>query len=319
MGRIFNAEIMGVIMILSYMLTAHIHDAYVDIKIIIVLFVLGFLAHVWGAYHNDRMDYRIDKDAEYCQHKPLIAGTVDRWSAFLIECTLITTLFLIVFLLSETINWIITIYAIGAIGLAWAYNRYNKDSQTANIIGQMYAAFVVLLGMSMIVRFDAIVFLSAIAIGLNGVYLNIVEADIKDVDGDIVNVPKALGVYFGPDGYAQNIGKFYMLNECLKLVIGGIVISTLILLEASIWLIVLAFILYCVNWVIRGRMFIHMCSDREHMKNHIALQELTAIMFISTIYMAIHWSIPLIVVLYIFVWLVLWDKIMWGTWLRPQV
>ena len=81
----------------------------------------------------------------------------------------------------------------------------------------MYASFAVLIGMSMIVNFDWIVFLSSLILGLNGVYLNIIEADLKDITGDIINVPKALGVRFEA-GKASNVRKFYLLNEGLKIV-----------------------------------------------------------------------------------------------------
>ena len=56
------------------------------------------------------------------------------------------------------------------------------------------------------------IFLSALVMGLNGIYLNIVEADLKDVKGDMVNVPKALGLYF-KEKKAVNKLNFYFLNR----------------------------------------------------------------------------------------------------------
>ena len=97
-----------------------------------------------------------------------------------------------------------------------------------NVVGQFYAGFVVLIGMSIVVDFDVILGVLALVIGLNGVYLNIVEADIKDIRGDIVNVPKALGVRVFK-GRAYNVMKFYLVNDLIKIVMFLLVLWVLLL------------------------------------------------------------------------------------------
>jgi hypothetical protein len=187
-----------------------------------------------------------------------------------------------------------------------------------NIIGQLYATFFALVGMSAVKDFDGIVFLSAVLLGLNGVYLNIVEADLKDIKGDVVNVPKALGVVFR-DGKAINKTKFDLLNEVLKLIMFILILVILHLENAGTGIFITAWVFFLVNWGVRRAMFARLSSDREKMKRYIAFQELTSILLISTVYMIVHFTVPVLVLGFVVVWLTSWNTFLWGTLVRPQV
>ncbi|MCK4823606.1 UbiA prenyltransferase family protein, partial [bacterium] len=215
LGRLFNAEVLSVIFILSYILTAHLYNTAIDGVTLVGLFIMGILTHIWGCYNNDRLDLSIDKQATYCSHKPLVSGSISVKTAKIIENLALVVIFGIAIYLSPKVTT--PLYLFGLIALAYLYNRLNKSNMFINIVGQMYACFAVLVGMSIIVDFDFTLFLSAIVMGLNGVYLNIIEADLKDVEGDTINVPKALGLKF-KGGKAVNKIKFYALNEGMKLV-----------------------------------------------------------------------------------------------------
>jgi 4-hydroxybenzoate polyprenyltransferase len=316
LGRLFNAEILGIILIISYILTTKIHESNVDVTIIIGLFIVGIFAHVWGAYNNDRFDLLIDKNAFYCIHKPLVSGTISINTAKKIEYIILFVFILLTIIISPKIST--SIYLIIAIILAYTYNRFNKSSMITNIIGQMYASFVVLVGMSVVVDFDYIVFLSAIVIGFNGVYLNVVEADLKDIEGDVVNVPKALGVRIN-NGSASNTIKLYLLNDIIKGIIFLLIIQILILEEIGTYIILIAFGIFFCNYYIRYIMFKSLSENREKMKKYFATQEFTSILLISTIYIIINPLIPIIIILFVILWLCIWNKYLWGTFLNPQV
>jgi 4-hydroxybenzoate polyprenyltransferase len=326
LGRLFNAEILALILILSYALSAKLYGIQMDIRILIALFFGGIFAHIWGGYNNDRMDLSIDKSAVYCAHKPLVSGRISIKSAKIIEYVALVTFIGLIFfsLYLSRISFFslstlyTSIYLLGAIALAAFYNRFNKSNMFINVIGQMYATFVVLVGMSMVVNFDKIVFISALIMGLNGVYLNIIEADLKDMEGDIINVPKALGVRFEGEK-AMHIFKFYLVNEGIKIVMFLLILIVLFLEKASIYYIGIACILFVFNYLVRISMFKHLFPDREKMKRHIAVQEITSILLISTIYMIIHPLLPVLIAAFVALWLVLWNKFLWGTYVRPQV
>lgn len=330
LGRLFNAEILALIFVLSYLLSAKLCDIQINIKILIALFVGGIFAHICGGYNNDRLDLSIDKNAKYCEHKPLVSGSISIKTAKIIECIALL-IFVGLVLYSSYIsessittvlksNRIIStvIYLLCAASLAYLYNRFNKSNMLINVVGQMYASFAVLIGMSIIVDFNFIVFLSAIVIGLNGVYLNIIEADLKDVGGDIVNVPKALGVRF-EKGKAVNIFKFYLVNELIKIVMFALILLILLLENVGIYYYILACIFFVVNCLVRITMFKNMSSNREKMKRYIAAQEITSILLISTIYIVVNPFLPIIIVLLIILWLSIWNKLLWNTYIRPQV
>jgi 4-hydroxybenzoate polyprenyltransferase len=316
LGRLFNAEILALIFGLSYILTSKLYGLQIDYKIIIGLFIAGILSHIWGGYNNDRLDLSIDKTADYCSQKPLVSGTISIRDAKIIEFSLQIFVISLILLMSPRISTLG--YLFGAFSLAYLYNRYNKSNMFINIIGQMYASFAVLVGMSLIVNFDYIIFISAIVIGLNGIYLNIIEADLKDIKVDIINVPKALGLKFKRNK-AVNITKLYLLNEGIKIIMYILVFYILYLEEIGTIVTSIALVFFIVNFIIRASMFKQLSSNREKMKPYIVLQELTSILFISTIYMIVHPAIPIIIVLFVMIWLVIWNKILWGTHLRPQV
>ena len=76
LGRLFNAEILSIIFILSYLLSAKLYNITTNLSVILTLFIGGIFAHIWGSFNNDRLDLEIDKKAEYCAHKPLVSGKI---------------------------------------------------------------------------------------------------------------------------------------------------------------------------------------------------------------------------------------------------
>jgi 4-hydroxybenzoate polyprenyltransferase len=316
LGRIFNAEILALLYVLTYIFTSELYGFEIEFKIIVGLFVVGILSHIWGAYNNDRLDLCIDKGADYCSHKPLVSGSISIKQAKIIEYSILLIIIALVLVMSPKL---VTLgYLFGAYLLAYLYNRYNKSSMFINVIGQMYASFAVLVSMSFVVNFDYIVFLSAIVIGLNGIYLNIIEADYKDIRGDIVNVPRSLGLRF-KENKAVNITWFYIVNEIIKIIMYVLVFYILYLENTELFVKIIAIIFFALNFVVRILMFRKLTPNREKMKPFFALQEFTSILFISIIYVIIHPVLPLIIILFVILWLSIWNKILWGTYFRPQV
>jgi len=316
LGRLFNAEILSLLYILSYLLSAKLYEKTIDLKIIFILFFLGILTHIWGCYNNDRLDLEIDKKAKYCSHKPLVTGSISIKSAKTIEYLCLLSVIIVFIIISSKISTI-SYLSVGII-LAYLYNRYNKSNMFINIIGQMYATFFALTGMSVIIDFDFIVFLSCIIMGLNGVYLNIIEADIKDIEGDKINVPKSLGVRF-IKGKVANLKKFYILNEVIKIIMYILVFYILYLEKVVLNVYLITSIFIFLNLIIRIFLFKKLKDDREKIKPFIALQELSSILFISMIYFIIHPIIPFLIIIFVLLWLTVWNKILWNTYLRPQV
>ena len=98
-----------------------------------------------------------------------------------------------------------------------------------------------------------------------------------------------------------------------------LIISILLLEKAGVNYLLLAFCLFFINYLVRLSMFKNLSSDREKIKRYIAAQELTSIFLISTIYMIINPFLPIIVIVFVIIWLSIWNKVLWGTYFRPQV
>jgi len=316
LGRIFNAEILALLYVLTYIFTANLYNVKYDYLIITLLFFVGLLSHIWGAYNNDRLDLITDKKVKYCSHKPLVSGTISIKTAMFIEYLILILIVVLILLMSPKISTLG--YLFGAYLLAYLYNKYNNSNMFINVIGQMYASFAILVSMSFIVNFDYIVFLSAIVIGLNGIYLNVIEADLKDIEGDIINVPKSLGLRFR-NNKAENITKFYLVNEVIKVSMYLLVYYILYIENVELTFRLIAIAFFALNFIARIAMFKNLSYDREKMKPYFALQEITSILFISMIYVIVNPLFPIIIVLFVLLWLSIWNKILWGTYLRPQV
>lgn len=316
LGRLFNAEILALILVLSYSLTATLHNVEIDPLIISTLFLSGVLMHVWGCYNNDRLDLPIDKKAGYCGHKPLVSGSISVYRARVIETFVFLAFFLTVSVLSAKFSTIL--YLSCSVALAYLYNRFNKSSMFFNIVGQFYAMFAVLVGMSLVVGFDFVVFLTALVLGLNGTYLNIIEADAKDIEGDIVNVPKALGVRV-KNGKWVNTWKFGILEHGLKAAMYLLLLAVLVLESANIITFVLFTVIMVVNMKMRAVLVSELSVDRERLKPYIAAQEFSSVLLISTVYMVVWPWVVVVVPLFVVCWLCCWNRCLWNTWLRPQV
>ena len=316
MSRVYNGHVMGMILILSYLLAATLNDVPIEFWKIIGLFIAGLLAHAWGAYNNDRHDLGIDRKAGYCSHKPLVSGKVGRVTAFWLE-TLFLFAFMAVIVVISPSMWTLG-YMLAAIGIAAVYNRFNKSSQFINIVGQFYATFVVLIGMSLVVTFDLRILFIALAMGVNGVYLNTVEADLKDIGGDDINVPKALGVRV-ERGILVNWQRFAIYAMVLRGVVACLVLLTVMALGMPKGILYLVLFVALVNYGTATLFFVKMSPDREAMKPYIMIQELSAILLISIPFMYVWPFLPLVVLVFAAAWLCVWNFVLWGKPMAPQV
>ena len=114
------------------------------ISILIPLFLVGIIVHVFGEILNDYMDYEIDKANIELKDKPLVSGDISKRSALigLILCLVFLIIILVYFPFNVFSILMLSIAAITGI----IYQIISKKWLHSAIFLALYAFFIVLFG-----------------------------------------------------------------------------------------------------------------------------------------------------------------------------
>jgi 4-hydroxybenzoate polyprenyltransferase len=114
------------------------------IPILIPLFLVGIIVHVFGEILNDYMDYEIDKESNELSEKPLVSGEVSKRNAAigLILCLVFLTMILIYF----PFNLLSFLMLIIASSTGIIYQIISKKWLHSAILLGLYAFFIILFG-----------------------------------------------------------------------------------------------------------------------------------------------------------------------------
>lgn len=238
------------------------------IPIIVSLFFVGIIVHVFGEILNDYMDYEIDKTSAELSDKPLVSGEVSKNSALV--GLIICFTFLIIILVYFPFNWLSIVMLFIASLTGIIYQIISKKWLHSAVFLGLYAFFIVLFGgvyaggFNNIINIPPLVYIIS-TLGFFQLWINTaILGHLKDIKNDsefgVVTLPMRLGVKVESDGktpklimsmgfrsfviFIQIINlviafiplvfyqKFYNGNiNIFLLLIGLIVISTIIMLS----------------------------------------------------------------------------------------
>lgn len=114
------------------------------IPIIISLFFVGIIVHVFGEILNDFMDYDIDKASAELSDKPLVSGEVSKHSA--LTGLIICFIMLIIILVYFPFNWLSIVMLFIASLTGIIYQLISKKWLHSAVFLGLYAFFIVLFG-----------------------------------------------------------------------------------------------------------------------------------------------------------------------------
>ncbi len=163
-----------------------------ELGLILILFIIGIMTHIFGFTANEVIDLEIDKRSPDLKDKPLVKGTIARSGALtylassVILAYILTFIFfylnpddrsqleLVIPLIFLTISWI----AIGA------YDLVSKSFIGSDVFLALWPFFLVLFGGSIVtLDLSPILFIVA-GLALMQLFIQNIMAGLKDIDHD---------------------------------------------------------------------------------------------------------------------------------------
>ena len=176
--------------------------AELDLKNLLLLFLIGVITNIGGQTHNDIMDIEIDKRSKELKKRPLVSGTVSMKTAkiIILVCLLAVIALLIVY--------IPNIYAISILfisfGFGTLYNIYSKKLPGADLFLSVCMALLVLFGAITVTDnfkgFQDIRILTWIIVIITFIHVFLMDAlggGLKDLKNDRDAGSKTLALFLG--------------------------------------------------------------------------------------------------------------------------
>lgn len=180
-------------------LTVGVYDFYS----LLILFVIGTFAALYGFILNDFADVEVDKLSKELQGKPLVSGDISKNTALMICVFFILLSFLMIFVLwyKETLDCfkfgaLLCIFFATLLGSI--YNFYGKRIVGSDFLVAISMGFVFLFGALSFGEPNVITWIIFLLTFNNLLHMNAVEGGIKDADHDpligVKNIASVSGV-----------------------------------------------------------------------------------------------------------------------------
>jgi len=297
---------------------------------LILVFIIGALAALYGFILNDFADIEVDKLSKDLQGKPLVSGNISSQTALLI-----CVFFILLTFLSTTVLWYgqtIDIYKIGAVlsivgagVLGSIYDFFGKRFVGSDILVAISMAFVFLFVALSFGRPNVITWIIFILTFNNLLHMNAIEGGIKDSDHDYLLGVKNIALNSGVKVVDDKI----TIPNIFKSISLGIRSFTAILLfipfiffgyEYYIWQIIILIIAIFGVFFLTIKLLSIKKFERNKIRKFIAGQSflrysLVPIMLISII--GLNYSIILIV--FPIIWYILFAPLLGEKLFRPRM
>jgi 4-hydroxybenzoate polyprenyltransferase len=201
LGRIHSSVLSGLAPAIGAMVMG-----LAEIKLIIILFIIGVLTHIFGFTANEIIDIEIDKKSPDLKNKPLVKGTISKSGAliFVISSLILAYIFAVIFfyLKSDDKSQMELIFPIILLTLSWlsigAYDMVSKKMVGSDALLALWPFFLVLFGGSIIsLELSPILYIVA-GLAFMQLFIQNIMAGLKDIDHDKkgggVSTPLRFGV-----------------------------------------------------------------------------------------------------------------------------
>ncbi|MDH7517437.1 MAG: UbiA family prenyltransferase [Candidatus Thermoplasmatota archaeon] len=183
---------------------------YVDLKILILLFLIGVFKSIYGIVLNDYADIEIDKLSEDSSKRPLVKGTISKKTALIICVLCVIGVFVIVFLFfyKNQLSFYLGILCIIVAAIfGTIYNLYGKRFSFSAIISALADALFVLVGAFLVsndINLNIFTWVVFILVFTQYFFMTAVVGGIKDADHDILMNVKNIALASGVRVYEEN-------------------------------------------------------------------------------------------------------------------
>jgi 4-hydroxybenzoate polyprenyltransferase len=299
-----------------------------DIFLLIIIFFIGLLCHIYGFVLNEYSDINVDKKSFDLKKKPLVAGTIPKNHAVyisLIACSFALMLVIVFFPSPGPI-----IFLLISIILSGIYDIFGKKITGSDFILAGGFFFFTLFGASTVsLDFTNLVYIVCCLSFFHILFINAVEAGLKDVDHDYIAGAITLVTVMGVrviNGKLYITKKFTMFAYSIKSVYIILILLAGLQLELSLWHsdlnivhIVLGILL--VIMLITLHKFLHLHTfNRTKLKRILAAHEISTYFLIPVLLSPlIGTSFTMIIIFLPFFWFIIMNFILYGTFVNSQV
>jgi 4-hydroxybenzoate polyprenyltransferase len=203
--RLFNMGLTGVAPVLGAL--AMWNEGTLTPLKLVILFIIGGLAHSYGFVLNDCIDIKVDKLSKDLIARPLVRGSITRKRAafFAVSCMIGSFLLSLVFF-SELRNYIFLILILLlAYFFATIYDIASKKYPGMDLFVAGAVFFLILFGASTIGTPTTLAYIVALIGGLQTLFMNMINGAIKDIDHDKEGSANTIAIRLGANIHARAI------------------------------------------------------------------------------------------------------------------
>jgi 4-hydroxybenzoate polyprenyltransferase len=200
--RFFNMGLTGVAPVLGALAMWNV-GTLTPLKLVI-LFIIGGLAHSYGFVLNDVIDIKVDKLSKDLIARPLVQGSITRKRAafFAVSCMIGSFLLSLVFF-SELRSYIFLILILLlAYFIATVYDIASKKYPGMDLFVAGAVFFLILFGASTIGTPTMLAYIVALIGGLQVLFMNMINGTIKDIDHDKEGSANTIAIRLGANIHA---------------------------------------------------------------------------------------------------------------------
>jgi 4-hydroxybenzoate polyprenyltransferase len=321
-SRLFNMGLTGVAPVLGALSMYSVGG--LSFYQLILLFVIGCLAHAYGFVLNDVLDVKIDVLSKDLMTRPLVNGSISRRKAtvFAIACMLVS--FGLVVLLSSSVDGMFGLGVLLATAYASAtiYDFFSKRYPGMDVFVAGAVFFLILFGAYTVGRLTPLAWIVAVIGGLQVLFMNMINGAIKDIDHDKDGSARTLAIRLGARVNAgmlllplsfKTTGYLIEMSRTLLVFLPLAFFSP----SMSFWLIPLLIIFTFLTFLSIYRLYSIKAFDRGRIRKGIGL--IVIFMYATTPIMLSYLN-PLFIVIAIIppVWFVLSNLLLHSTVLEPK-
>jgi len=300
-----------------------------DVVHLLVLFLIGFFYHIYGFVLNEYVDVEVDKKSIDLKKKPLVSNMIPKGYALFISllscaCSCLLTLYFFPSVLP-------LLFLLSAILLGGIYDVYGKKIPGSDFILGLGFFFICLMGASTVSHeFTTLTYIVCSIYFAHIVFNNAVEGGLKDVDHDTMGGAKTLATRMGvtvQNGMLKVTKVFTVFSSIIKIIFMGLIVSLWLQPEIRVSLSynhaiqITLIVFFAVIIVFTMYKFLQSLPfDRSRLKRLFSVHEISSyFILVLSLYSLIDLRPTLFLIFFPFLWFILFNVILYGKLLQPQV
>jgi len=299
-----------------------------DPFLLFVLFLIGILYHIFGFVLNEYVDIEVDKKSDDLKEKPLVSGSITKKHAlFIVVLSCICACAVIVFTFQSVFPILFFIFALLLGGI---YDVYGKKIHGSDLVLAGGFFFLCLTGVSTIsTHFTTLVYVVCLLYFFQIVFNNAIEGGLKDVNHDALGGVKTLAIRTGVNVHLGklHVTKSFALFACgLRIAFVALLVLLGLQMKPSFWSedhifnIVIVLFLVVILFATLYKFLQRSKFDREKMKKLFSVHEMTSYSMILVVLLPIlGLQITAILLLLPVVWYLMFNIVLYGKLLQPQI